>query len=453
MKKVEYKEDFKTWLLFFLLVFMGLSLRLALWIYPTANGHLSLITYDIYTYSEYGMAYIEGIRQLNFTYISSLNVGVPPLGMFLTGLTIAFFHPLLDIPRASFIAPIVFSFLTSIAVFFITKEYSTKAALLATALFSLDPFLIQFSIAYLDAIGTFFFLLSTHYVTKAKKGKDYLLAVVSGGLAVLTKMSFLVFIFVLSVFLFLERMKNLNKILFYSFSSAAFIVLNPWIWNLETLQKGVEGNIAFNSLPLSSIFGPFEIGVPFSIAWYILSYSGMGQVAWQTLPFLTPLALLVILIWRFMKKDVFIPKKAAIPAVAVIMSIFLLPRNFWTYSWGGGTLQGVLVRQFYQYYFYPYGPFLAILSAAIANNWENEGVKSRLLTYPITLVAILSPLAVVMNLGMPYWDFIFTLIYSMSQGSFIAEGLTATTFTAALLAASIISGEIIYRRLHSGASA
>jgi hypothetical protein len=150
--------------------------------------------------------------------------------------------------------------------------------------------------------------------------------------------------------------------------------------------------------------------------WYILSYLGMGQVFWNTLPFITPLVTLAAILYRALQRRLHIPATPAIAASASILAIFLLPRNYWTVNWSG-MLHGVLARQFYPYYFYPVGPFLAMLAALLAiNPPTNDPQPPRLVSYPIVATAALSPLAVVMNTGLHYWDFIFTLIYNYAQG-------------------------------------
>jgi hypothetical protein len=62
--------------------------------------------------------------------------------------------------------------------------------------------------------------------------------------------------------------------------------------------------------------------------------------------------------------------------------------------------------------------------------------------------AALSPLAVVMNTGLHYWDFIFMLIYNYAQGQWVLEGLAMVVFTTALLAAVLALAEFIHRRTH-----
>jgi hypothetical protein len=52
-----------------------------------------------------------------------------------------------------------------------------------------------------------------------------------------------------------------------------------------------------------------------------------------------------------------------------------------------------------------------------------------------------------MNLAFPYWDFVFTLIYSLSLGRWVAEGITATFITAAMLAFAVTFSELMHRRV------
>jgi hypothetical protein len=180
--------------------------------------------------------------------------------------------------------------------------------------------------------------------------------------------------------------------------------------------------------------------------WYILSYLGMGQVFWNTLPFITPLVTLASILCRALQRRLHIPATLAVAASASVLAIFLLPRNYWTVNWSG-MLHGVLARQFYPYYFYPVGPFLAMLAALLAiNPPTNDPQPPRLISYPMVATAALSPLAVVMNTGLHYWDFIFTLIYNYAQGQWVLEGLAMVLFTTALLAAVLALAEFIHRR-------
>jgi hypothetical protein len=112
-------------------------------------------------------------------------------------------------------------------------------------------------------------------------------------------------------------------------------------------------------------------------------------------------------------------------------------------------LQGVLARQFYPYYFYPVGPFFAILTGALLaqQNDRTETTCPRIITYPVLLASVLSPFALIMNLAFPYWDFLFTLIYNLSLGRWVTEGLAATFVTTAMLVFAVILSELLHRRV------
>jgi hypothetical protein len=52
-----------------------------------------------------------------------------------------------------------------------------------------------------------------------------------------------------------------------------------------------------------------------------------------------------------------------------------------------------------------------------------------------------------MHVAFPYRDFLFTLIYSLSLGRWVAEGITATSVTTAMLAFAVTFSELMHRRV------
>jgi len=88
-----------------------------------------------------------------------------------------------------------------------------------------------------------------------------------------------------------------------------------------------------------------------------------------------------------------------------------------------------------------------IVSNPAQQNNRTETECSRLITYPVLLASVLSPFALVMNVAFPYWDFLFTLIYNLSLGRWVAEGLAATFITAAMLVFAVMFSELIHRRV------
>jgi hypothetical protein len=427
------------------IVFCAFLVRFTCWIRP---GYClqNLSIYDVGLISSFGVSYVEGIRAGNLTAVASVHPGVPPLGMILTGLSITTLGPYIGQVEAGLLVPITFSTATIIPLYLILRRYSIRAALIASALMAFDPYLIQYSTTYLDAPGTFFTATATYYILGQDRRGWLWKAALLGGLASLTKLTYLIFTAALIFLAVYSRRLPPKKGAVILTASALAVLLSPWLWTPQTIEKTIEHHTLLNNVPLSSIIGPFVIGVPQSLPWYILSYLGMGQVFWNTLPFITPLVTLAVILYKALQGRLHIPANLAVAASASVLTMLLLPRNYWTANWSG-MLQGVLARQFYPYYFYPVGPFLAMLAAQIAFGPNSDEPRpTRLAFHPIVATAALAPLAVVMNLGFPYWDFIFTLIYNYSQGQWLLEGAAMIIFTAALTAAIVILAEYLYRR-------
>ncbi|MEM2181881.1 MAG: hypothetical protein QXK84_04205 [Nitrososphaerota archaeon] len=428
------------------IVILGFAIRFSVWVYPM-YGAQGLIIFDTGAYPIFGLSYIQALTSMNLSALARINVGVPPLGMLLTGLTTQAFGQHIGPIQASLIPPITASALTAIPAYMIAKKIHPKHSLIPSIIVAMDPFLIQFSATYLDSIGTLFALTSVAFAINHSDRRSFILAVLFASLAALSKLTFAVFIAVYGILLVLLRQMSLKRGAVYILVPAASLFLSPWAWTPTTLQEGVTGNIQFNNLPLSPLLGPFAIGIPQSLPWYILSYFGLGQVFWNTLPFISPLILLFMIVYRFFKRELYLPLMPSIATSAMILTIFLLPRNYWTYSWAGGAVQGILSRQFYPYYFYPTGPFIAVLAGILLSGRHDNSVKSRLLSYPIFMAALVSPMAVIMNLGLPYWDFIFTIIYNLTAGQFILEGIIATLITTAMLVVLLLVTEKLYRSI------
>jgi len=406
----------------------------------------SLAIYDVGLISSFGVSYVEGIRAGNLTAVASVHPGVPPLGMILTGIGITTLGPYIGQLEAGLLVPITFSTATIIPIYLIMRRYSNRAALLASALIAFDPYLVQYSTTYLDTVGTFFVAAATYYLLNQNQIGWLWKTALFGGLASLTKLTYLIFVAVLIFLATYSKKLQPRKGAAILTLSASATLLSPWLWLPQTIEKTIEHHSLLNNLPLSSVIGAVVIGVPQSLPWHILSYLGMGQVFWNTLPFITPLITLAAILHRTVQGKLHIPTALAIAASASVLAIFLLPRNYWTVNWSG-MLQGVLARQFYPYYFYPVGPFLAMLAAHIATEPHASELRPpRLTVYPLVATAALAPLAVVMNSGLPYWDFIFTLIYNYSQGQWVGEGLLMVLFTTALFGALLAAAEFVYRR-------
>lgn len=408
-------------------------------------GYIQVTMYDIALYTGFGKKLADALMRGDLEAAAGVNVGTPPLGMLLTGLSLHLFGGLVGEVAASMIPQTISASLTVFPVYLIARKYSENAGLIASIIYSLDPYLIQFSHTYLDPTGTLFTLLATLLILEKPRKHNLLLSGILLGLASLTKLTFIIYAAIFTLMLAVYHLGR--RALLILASSLPMLLLTPWLWFPDARLKAVEHHLSFNSYLPVVFVGPEIIGVPQTHAWYILSYLGMGQVFWNTMPFITPLILLLIIIHKILRKELSMPLMPSIAVSSMILTIFFLPRNYWTYSWGGGAIQGVLSRQFYPYYFYPIGPLIAILAAAILTKSQDIGVKNRIISYPILLAALISPLAVLMNIGLPYWDFIFTLIYSYSMGQWIHEGIIAITITSILLGLFLICAELLHRKL------
>ncbi|MEM2040952.1 MAG: glycosyltransferase family 39 protein [Nitrososphaerota archaeon] len=415
--------------------------------YSIIHNYVSLTTYDITLYIGFGKKFMEALITGSLESAASVNIGTPPLGMILTGISIQVLGRLTGEVEASMIPSIISSSLTVIPIYLIAKRYSEKAGLIASVIYALDPYVVQFSLTYLDPLATLFTLIAVLLVLHRPSRNSYLLSGILLGLASLTKLTFIIYAIIIALMLSCYRYGK--KSLLIMGISLLMLLFIPWIWFPEARAKAVEHHLSFNSYLPVVLVGPELIRVPQAHAWYILSYFGLGQVFWNTLPFISPLILLFMIVYRFFKGELYLPLMPSIATSAMILTIFLLPRNYWTYSWAGGAVQGILSRQFYPYYFYPTGPFIAVLAGILLSGRHDNSVKSRFLSYPIFMAALVSPMAVIMNLGLPYWDFIFTIIYNLTAGQFILEGIIATLITTAMLVVLLLVSEKLHRSLNT----
>jgi len=435
-----------------LLVAVAFTIRFTFWINPGFGAPHATI-YDVELYTSFGIQYIESIASLNFTAFTSINPGVPPLGMILTGTAASLLGSHIGHVQAGLLAPITASSLTVVPIYLLLKKRSQKAALIAATAQALDPFLIQYSAAYLDSIGALFTVITVYLIITGRGRRDLAAAAAFASLAALTKFNFLIFPLIFAALLLLQRQVSAKEAAAYAITPVASMVLNPWLWTPKSLQSSIELNTTLNNLPLSALLGPFAIGVPQSLPWYVLTYLGLGAVFWNTLPQITQFVFFTLSIWKALNRKLAPLCKELTAVSAMVVTIFVLPRNYWTYVWAGSIRgEDVLFKQFYPYYFYPVGPFFAILTGALLAQQNDRTVTtcSRLITYPVLLASVLSPFALVMNLAFPYWDFLFTLIYNLSLGRWVVEGLVATSVTTAMLVFAVMFSELIHRRAFCG---
>ena len=441
------------YLFLFAMFFSGLILRFIMWIQP-GIGWGRLLIYDVELYTEYGKAMIEALLNEDLRQFASINIGVPPLGTFIVGIFASVFENAIgDIYRAGLLAPISFSSACIPLIYLILKKYSRKAAYAASILFIIDPYLIQCSSAYLDAIGVFF-LLVTIYVFMSSNGftiKRIMLIGFSLTLSILTKFTFAIFAaFFILLLIFVDRCYKAAAII-AAFSALSLLFI-PWIWFPETFQEAVIHHMSINSFLPPILFGPILIGIPESYPWYFLTYFGLGQVHWKVLPSLSHMLFFVTLIYFSFKRELLLDRKMTIFLLASILSTVFIPRNYWTYSWGVGFARSeeVLFKQFYHYYFY-----LANISAGAAacgllfgKPATHKAFHSRSSIIILALYGLTAPYAFIMNAFFPYWSFIFTLILNFSRMNPVMghHGLIAFIITTFIALTTMVSAMIISRK-------
>ena len=429
-----------------LIISLSLALRLIIWIYP-GYGWNNLTIYDVKSYTSYGRKFIESLSKGDLLGAASMEYGGPPLGIFLVGLSSYLFGPFIGDYKAGLLAPIISSSLTMLLIYLIMRKFfrlSVKYAIAGSLILSFDPYLVQFSAAYLDSIGTFFLFMAIYAYLHfqdltAKRGIIIGLLI---GLAGITKLSFLIFALFFALLLGLIE-KDCKGGLSVFLASLSLIPLIPWIWLGETFSRGIARNLAFNSLLPPIIFGPIMIGVPEAYPWYILTYFGMGQIHWNVLPSTSHFLLFCGIFYRLLNRSLRMNRKLVILLLAAILTVVFIPRNYWTTSWGGGVIkgEGVLLKQFYSYYFYFTNLVAGLVACSILFlKYPRNDVGNPLAFFPVMLYCLTAPLAMIMNTFYPYWDFVFTLIFNFSAGNPVMGeyGLQALLITIILCVAFIV---------------
>jgi len=395
---------------------------------------------------------VKAISEWNIEKFASINVGVPPLGTFLVGVSASIFGAWLDVYRAGLLAPIIASSLSAPLIYLTLRKFSSKAGIAAALLFSFDPYLIQFSSAYLDAIGTFFLLIAMFFFITSDKLSSQRCLIMGFFLmiSILTKFTFAVFAVFFIIFLILIK-KDLRAAGMMTAFLSISIILIPWLWFPNTLQEAFTHHGSMNSLLPPIIFGPIMIGVIESYPWYILTYFGLGQVHWNVLPSMSHIFLFSVIIYACLKRDLQADENLIIFLVASILTIAFIPRNYWTYVWGinFARSESVLFKQFYPYYFYL--PNLAsgiFASYTIFNGRHLSSFRTRMIVFPIILYSLTAPFTAVMNGLYPYWDFIFTLILNFARKSPAMRhyGLTAFMLTMLMLLIFMIVNIIVLKK-------
>ncbi|MCS7143361.1 MAG: hypothetical protein NZ920_06225 [Aigarchaeota archaeon] len=423
---------------------------------------LGLATWDIELYRDMGSSFVSNFISGNLTAYPI--VGNPPLGLAFIGALLPLTERLVTPPIDVLLIPILFSALTCWIIYLVGSRYSWKVGLIAWGLVSFDPYSIQFSATFLDPIMNFFISIAIYLTVndylRSFRGVILLSFVLS--LAVITKLTAAILVLLFSVLYAITFREFKKGLLILVVTGALAFGLTVQNWTLEGLREFFvgtgkmvgPGTPTFNTLRLPVIFGPFDIGMLIAYPWYLLTYLGIGYIHRSVLPYVSHMLLLVLvlvlsLVYRGVKSD----RTLTLWMSASILSITFLPRNYWTANWAEGFVVGIIAKQFYPYYFLVTLPALSLfLAHLIVGRRQTEGADvsswSKLLWVPILSFAALAPIPFVMlSMRMPYWDFIFTLIYNYWKDSSFIVGYYAFLLTVVILIYLVAFVVMMMRRI------
>jgi hypothetical protein len=461
MRRIGESGTLKTFMTL-ILFFISLAVRYLVWISELQLSK-NLSVWDIHIYKGLSSELLGYLSSGNLAAASTLIAGNPPLGLLIIGLLTKLNSFFLPEPKDILFSPIILSSLTCLVVYQIGSVISTRVGLFAWALVTLDPYSVQFSVAFLDSVMLLFISLAMLLMIKeGLRSFRHLFAVaLLLCLAVLSKFTAGVFVAVLTALTAITWRSVKKPLTLFILAATPFLALTFQPWNPEVMQgqltslsrQAQPGTSTFNTLRLPVFFGPIDIGVPLSYPWYILTYIGMGYIHWKTLPYITHLLFFAAITYSLFRKKWNADTCIALWAATSILTIFFLPRNYWTASWSEGFIQGTLTKQFYPYYFTITIPPSALLtSTLLLGNPHNtrtsvEGKSTKLQIIPILAFSSVAPLTFVMLLGFPYWDFIFTLIANYSKNTTFIDGLVALVVTVLVLAYTVVWTTIAARYL------
>jgi hypothetical protein len=316
-----------------------------------------------------------------------------------------------------------------------------KMGFIAWLLASFDPYSIQFSVAFLDMPATFFSTLFMYLLIKyvpSTNWKRFVLLGIIAGLAFSSKHIVIPLVGLL-ILLHVKKVKDCLSIVAVAIIS--YLLVNfPKFLSLENVKLMLNANIQGGGIGIPAIiYGPVEIGKPYTYPWYILTYLGLGYTGVGVAPYLLPVIGFILLCYqRLSKKDIVNSEVYVMLiewcAVSLLPLIFL-PRNYWIplSKFPGMNIESdVLVKFFFPYYYAITIPSVTTLvTYLMVKTYVNYsyplGCKStlaqKIFEFIITIFLVLSPLALAANIIYPFWDFMFTLIINIEKQLLEIKGM------------------------------
>ena len=363
-----------------------------------------------------------------------VNCEHPPLAKLILGLGIYAFSPLLGDFKAAIMVLCIVSGLTAVLVYFIGASLGgERAGLIAWGLLTFDPYVIHWTVAWLDVFVNVFMTASLFFMVRKDMTvyKRWILAGLFGGLSTLSKYIAVPYFFLLNILLS-KRLKLM--ILSMVVCIVVHVCLNVHLWMPQTLANAMSLNVKMNLGIPAILYGPIRIGRPLTYPWYILTYLGVGYTGLGVGPYIIPLIALFAVCYRVISRKVLVSKGmiwCLVWAAAAITPLIFLPRHYWVSL---GEFPGIrveegaaLVKTFYPYYHIITAPPLSVLTAILIVGMNKSEVIQQILRKTLILFSslsvltfiTLSPIAFASNIVFPFWDFLFTLIINIDKNTIL----------------------------------
>jgi hypothetical protein len=426
----------KRVLVVLLLFIFSFLIRVFFWIFGFSS-YLNWVIYDVGLYVDSGRELITSLINSNDQVIRSL-IFHPLLGFYTTGLFSISLSGLIDKYSAGLLSPILFSSLMCLVVFLIGERIgSFKMGFIAWLLASFDPYSIQFSTTFLDMPATFFSTLFMFLLIKYVPSTNWKRFVLLGIVAGLAFSSKHIVIPLVGLLILLHVKKVKDCLIIVAVAIVSYLLVNfPKFLSLENVKLMLNANIQGGGIGIPAIiYGPIEIGKPYTYPWYILTYLGLGYTGVSVSPYSIPVIALVFYLYQRFSMGASVLKtniyKILVSYIAFsVLPLILLPRNYWvpiSRFPGVSGESNVLTKFFYPYYYVITIPAFSIFTAYLICVRKGicrficqitqlkDSLLLRIFEILTMIFLLLSPFNFSANTIYPFWDFIFTLLVNVEK--------------------------------------
>jgi phosphatidylglycerophosphatase A len=281
--------------------------------------------------------------------------------------------------------------------------------------------------------STLFMFLLIKYVPSTNWKRFVLLGIVAG-LAFSSKHIVIPRVGLL-ILLHIKKIKDCIIITTVAIISYLFVNF-PKFLSLENVKLMLNANIQGGGIGIPAIiYGPIEIGKPYTYPWYILTYLGLGYTGVSVSPYSIPVIALVFYLYQRFSMGASVLKtniyKILVSYIAFsVLPLILLPRNYWvpiSRFPGVSGESNVLTKFFYPYYYVITIPAFSIFTAYLICVRKGicrficqitqlkDSLLLRIFEILTMIFLLLSPFNFSANTIYPFWDFIFTLLVNVEK--------------------------------------